>query len=103
VAARQVSEYPLREQTLTMQPRCVRCDVEHYSLNVYDYSHGKLSCYSCGGFSAPMSYAQYRMCRWAAFDRTGRTTSPCVTCGHRPDTLDKLLEHLRDEHPFPDD
>jgi hypothetical protein len=90
----------VNDNAMTLQTRCVWCDGEHHESDVVAISAGERECGGCYKLSAPMTYAQYRMCRWAAFDRSGRTASPCVACGHRPDSLEELLQHLRDKHPF---
>jgi hypothetical protein len=85
----------------TLQARCVWCDIEHRDFEIVGYSAGDLACGSCSRYSAPMIDEQYRMCRWAAFDRTGHTVPPCYTCGVKPPDLGQLLDHLRQRHPLP--
>lgn len=85
---------------MTMQPRCVWCDIEHRDFEVVGYSTGDIACGMCSRYSAPMTYAQYRMCRWPAFDTSRQTRPPCTTCHTRPGDLGALLDHLREAHPL---
>jgi len=85
---------------MVMQPRCVWCDIELRDFEMVDYSYGDVACGACGQHSAPMTPAQYRMCRWPAFDTSRQTRPPCTTCHARPGDLATLLDHLRTRHPL---
>ncbi len=56
----------LHDGGVVMQTRCVYCGVEHYAPLVWEISHGRVSCDSCGRIPPVFtSKAEYREARQA--------------------------------------